>query len=190
MQSNHKPPNKHFVVHKSYSQFAGPLRRAISYFVSYLVLGLISKKDYRETRTRGAAAAKGPLLGAWLCQSPPGPLPAYASPIEPVVSLLYIACHGVQTPTDHPGAVGPQEAPTAAQGRTSRVHRPQGGGGRTSGEDSPRAGRRATWWPPSAQPRAARSPSAISPRGRSTTASSGRLGPVPHLAVEITQIRR
>ena len=25
----------------------------------------------------------------WLCQSPPGPLPAYASPIEPVVSLLY-----------------------------------------------------------------------------------------------------
>ena len=33
MQSNHKPPNKHFVVHKSYSQFAGPLRRAISYLV-------------------------------------------------------------------------------------------------------------------------------------------------------------
>jgi hypothetical protein len=59
-----------------------------------------------------------------------------------------------------------------------------------SGEDSPRAGRRATWWPPSAQPRAARSPSAISPRGRSTTASSGRLGPVLHLAVEITQVRR
>ena len=25
----------------------------------------------------------------WLCQSSPGPLPAYASPIEPVVSLLY-----------------------------------------------------------------------------------------------------
>ena len=143
MQSNHKPPNKHFVVHKSYSQFAGPLRRAISYFVSYLVLGLISKKDYRETRTRGAAAAKGPLLGAWLCQSPPGPLPAYASPIEPVVSLLYIACHGVQTPTDHPGAVGPQEAPTAAQGRTSRVHRPQGGGGRTP-RDHRRSGRDST----------------------------------------------
>ena len=59
-----------------------------------------------------------------------------------------------------------------------------------SGEDSPRAGRRATWLPPSAQLRAARSPSAISPRGRSTTASSGRLGPVLHLAVEITQIRR
>ena len=36
-----------------------------------------------------------------------------------------------------------------------------------SGEDSPRAGRRATWLPPSAQPRAPRSPSAISPRGRS-----------------------
>ena len=59
-----------------------------------------------------------------------------------------------------------------------------------SGEDSPRAGRRATWLPPSAQPRAPRSPSAISPRGRSTTASSGRLGPVLHLAVEITQVRR
>ena len=59
-----------------------------------------------------------------------------------------------------------------------------------SGEDSPRAGRRATWLPPPAQPRAPRSPSAISPRGRSTTASSGRLGPVLHLAVEITQVRR
>ena len=31
--------------------------------------------------------AKNPLR--WLCQSPPGPLPAYANPIEPVVSLLY-----------------------------------------------------------------------------------------------------
>ena len=53
------------------------------------------------------------------------------------------ACHGVQTPTDHPTAVGPQEAPTAAQGRTSRVHRPQGGGGRTP-RDHRRSGRDST----------------------------------------------
>ena len=51
--------------------------------------------------------------------------------------------HGVQTPTDHPTAVGPQEAPTAAQGRTSRVHRPQGGGGRTP-RDHRRSGRDST----------------------------------------------
>ena len=51
--------------------------------------------------------------------------------------------HGVQTPTEHPTAVGPQEAPTAAQGRTSRVHRPQGGGGRTP-RDHRRSGRDST----------------------------------------------
>ena len=58
---------------------------------------------------------------------------------EPAVG----SCHGVQTPTDHPTAVGPQEAPTAAQGRTSRVHRPQGGGGRTP-RDHRRSGRDST----------------------------------------------
>ena len=51
--------------------------------------------------------------------------------------------HGVQTPTNHPTAVGPQEAPTAAQGQTSRVHRPQGGGGRTP-RDRRRSGRAST----------------------------------------------
>ena len=51
--------------------------------------------------------------------------------------------HGVQPPTEHPSAVGPQEAPTAAQGRTSRVHRPQGGGGRTP-RDHRRSGRDST----------------------------------------------
>ena len=51
--------------------------------------------------------------------------------------------HGVQTPTEHPTAVGPQEAPTAAQARTSRVHRPQGGGGRTP-RDHRRSGRDST----------------------------------------------
>ena len=54
-----------------------------------------------------------------------------------------LSFHGVQTPTDHPTAVGPQEAPTAAQGRTSRVHRPQGGGGRTP-RDHRRSGRDST----------------------------------------------
>ena len=49
----------------------------------------------------------------------------------------------MQTPTEHPTAVGPQEAPTAAQGRTSRVHRPQGGGGRTP-RDHRRSGRDST----------------------------------------------
>ena len=49
----------------------------------------------------------------------------------------------MQTPTNHPTAVGPQEAPTAAQGRTSRVHRPQGGGGRTP-RDHRRSGRDST----------------------------------------------
>ena len=57
--------------------------------------------------------------------------------------FLSSSLHGVQTPTDHPGAVGPQEAPTAAQGRTSRVHRPQGGGGRTP-RDHRRSGRDST----------------------------------------------
>ena len=51
--------------------------------------------------------------------------------------------HGVQTPTNHACALGPQEAPTAAQGRTSRVHRPQGGGGRTP-RDHRRSGRDST----------------------------------------------
>ena len=51
--------------------------------------------------------------------------------------------HGVQTPTEHPSALGPQEAPTAAQGRTSRVHRPQGDGGRTP-RDHRRSGRDST----------------------------------------------
>ena len=59
-----------------------------------------------------------------------------------------------------------------------------------AGQEQPLGGRRATWLPPPTQARAPRSPSAISPRGRSTTASSGRLGPVLHLAVEITQVRR
>ena len=49
----------------------------------------------------------------------------------------------MQTPTEHPTAVGPQEAPTAAQARTSRVHRPQGGGGRTP-RDHRRSGRDST----------------------------------------------
>ena len=49
----------------------------------------------------------------------------------------------MQTPTNHPTAVGPQEAPTAAQGQTSRVHRPQGGGGRTP-RDHRRSGRDST----------------------------------------------
>ena len=49
----------------------------------------------------------------------------------------------MQPPTEHPSAVGPQEAPTAAQGRTSRVHRPQGGGGRTP-RDRRRSGRDST----------------------------------------------
>ena len=68
----------------------------------------------------------------------------------PQVYLLLCWCHratylahGVQTPTEHPCAVGPQEAPTAAQGRTSRVHRPQGGGGRTP-RDHRRSGRDST----------------------------------------------
>ena len=51
--------------------------------------------------------------------------------------------HRVYPPTDHAGALGPQEAPTAAQGRTSRVHRPQGGGGRTP-RDHRRSGRDST----------------------------------------------
>ena len=49
----------------------------------------------------------------------------------------------MQTPTDHACAIGLQEAPTAAQGRTSRVHRPQGGGGRTP-RDHRRSGRDST----------------------------------------------
>ena len=51
--------------------------------------------------------------------------------------------HRVCPPTAHWVAVGPQEAPTAAQGRTSRVHRPQGGGGRTP-RDHRRSGRDST----------------------------------------------
>ena len=49
----------------------------------------------------------------------------------------------MQTPTNHACAVGLQEAPTAAQGQTSRVHRPQGGGGRTP-RDRRRSGRDST----------------------------------------------
>ena len=56
------------------------------------------------------------------------------------------------------------------------------------GEDSPRAGRRATWLPRATQERATTSPSAISTCGRSTIAPSGPMGFLLRTAVEISRI--
>ena len=60
-----------------------------------------------------------------------------------IAACVFEHNHRVCPPTTHWVALGPQEAPTAAQGRTSRVHRPQGGGGRTP-RDHRRSGRDST----------------------------------------------
>ena len=87
------------------------------------------------------------------------------------VGVISTACRG--TPTDHACAVGPQEAPTAAQGRTSRVHRPQGGGGRTP-RDHRRSGRDSTELRPQTCLFCARGP-----RGGRGTGVWGRDGGAP-----------
>ena len=56
------------------------------------------------------------------------------------------------------------------------------------GEDSPRAGRRATWLPRATQDQATTSPSAISTCGRRTIASSGQVGFLLRAAIGIGRI--
>ena len=57
-----------------------------------------------------------------------------------------------------------------------------------TGEDSPRAGRRATWLPRATQDQATTSPSAISTCGRRTIASSGQVGFLLRAAIGIGRI--
>ena len=57
-----------------------------------------------------------------------------------------------------------------------------------AGQEQPLGGRRATWLPPPTQARAPRSPSAISPRGRSGDRLSRADGPLLHRAIGIGRI--
>ena len=90
-------------------------------------------------------ASCGPTAVGWLVGvcTPCTLQPPSSSSARCAASLPVSRWHRVHTPTEHWVALGPQEAPTAAQARTSRVHRPQGGGGRTP-RDHRRSGRDST----------------------------------------------